>query len=157
MAHHFPMRNRIVAALAHATVVVEAGMRSGALITARLADELGRHVFAVPGDIGRPTSAGTNGLIKDGVPLVTSASDIAALVGWQIAMPTVESDAGSDPILKLIGRAGISIDDLCERTGLDAASLLARLTLLEIGGAVARLPGGGYATVKPGRPQKHGG
>ena len=63
-AHQFPMRNRIVAALSRATILVEAGTRSGALITARLADELGRRVFAIPGDVGRPTSAGTNALIK---------------------------------------------------------------------------------------------
>ncbi|HYK54564.1 MAG TPA: DNA-processing protein DprA, partial [Candidatus Eremiobacteraceae bacterium] len=81
-AHHFPMRNRIVAAFSVATIVVEASRRSGALITARLADELGRHVFAIPGDVTRPTSMGTNELIKDGVTLVTGGADVASLLGW---------------------------------------------------------------------------
>jgi DNA processing protein len=146
-AHQFPMRNRIVAALANATIVVEAGERSGALITARLADEIGRHVYAIPGDIGRPTSAGTNGLIKDGVPLVTGALDAARLLGWVTAANAHERNPGetADPLLALVPPAGIDADELAAQTGVEIGSLLARLTLLEIRGLVERLPGGSFA------------
>lgn len=147
-AHQFPMRNRIVAALAGATIVVEAGERSGALITARLADEIGRHVFAIPGDVGRPTSAGTNGLIKDGVPLITGALDAARLLGWTATIASVRGDDdndAADPLLALVPPAGIDAEELAARTDLDVGSLLARLTLLEIRGLVERLPGGSFA------------
>ena len=148
-AHHFPMRNRIVAALTQATIVVEAGERSGALITARLADELGRRVFAIPGDVGRPSSAGCNALIKDGVPLVTSARDAASLLGWAVAAATAHSPAmDADPLLAHLTETGVEIDDLSARTGIDAGSLLAALTMLEIQGLVRRLPGGLFATVR---------
>jgi DNA processing protein len=151
MAHHFPMRNRIVAALAQATVVVEAGARSGALITARLADELGRQVFAVPGDVGRATSAGTNGLIKDGVPLISDAADAAQLLGWRIAVEHAPDDDAADPLAALIAGGLVTIEELRERTGIDVATLAARLTMLELGGLVERLPGGSFATVKRSR------
>lgn len=148
--HHFPMRNRIVAALADATVVIEANQRSGALITARLADELGRHVFALPGDVDRPTSAGTNGLIKDGIALVTSGTDVASLLQWDRLIPDVHgSAAGStpahEPVVKLL-RAGVDdADEIAARLGMSAASVGAQLTLLEIQGVVVRKPGGKFA------------
>ena len=157
-AHQFPMRNRIVAALAEATVVVEAGTRSGALITARLADELGRSVFAIPGDVNRPTSAGTNGLIKDGVPLVTGAFDAAALLGWPVAATSAERDGArvdgsqDSALLALVPASGVDVDELIARTQIDSGTLLARLTMLEIQGLIVRLPGGSFAAVKSGRP-----
>jgi DNA processing protein len=157
-AHHFPMRNRIVAALAVATIVVEAGRRSGALITARLADELGRQVFATPGDITRPTSVGTNELIKDGVTLVTGGADIAALLGWDAlfdrADPAtcVPADASpNDPVLARLTPSGVDVDELAALCGMELPALLAQLTLLEIRGLAKRLPGGSYAAVKPER------
>jgi DNA processing protein len=154
LAHHFPMRNRIVAALAGATVVVEAGSRSGALITARLADEFGRHVFAVPGDVGRAASVGTNALIRDGVTLATGASDIAHALRWEIVMPAKADADDRDPVLALFGSGGTTVEELQDRTGLDVPSLLAHLTLLEIRGLVERLPGGAFATVKAGDSPK---
>jgi DNA processing protein len=150
-AHQFPMRNRIVAALGAATIVVEAGTRSGALITARLADEIGRHVFAIPGDVGRPTSAGTNGLIKDGVPLITDAADAAALLGWSVEIAATGHDSTGEPLLALVTPSGIDIDELAARTGIDAGTLLGRLTLLELQGRVQRLPGGAFAAVNASR------
>lgn len=149
-AHHFPMRNRLVAALARATVVVEAGRRSGALITARLADELGRDVYAIPGDVTRPTSAGTNDLIKDGVTLVTSGADIASLLGWDALFERDELPAPScdDPVLARLTPAGVDVDELAARCGMELPAVLARLTLLEIQGLARRLPGGTYAAVK---------
>jgi DNA processing protein len=152
LAHQFPMRNRLVAAIAQATIVVEAGARSGALITARLANDIGRPVFAIPGDVGRATSAGTNGLIKDGVPLITGALDAADLLGWKVrAAGAPGESSGADPILALLGPAGMEVDELAARVDIDLPSLLARLTMLEILGAVERLPGGSYAAVKTAR------
>ena len=154
-AFQFPMRNRIVAALGHATIVVEAGPRSGALITARLADEVGRSVFAVPGDIGRPTSRGTNALIADGVPLITSASDVAALMHWTPSMPSLGSNAVMsvekaplDALVANLPLEGAAIDELAARCGSSASEIAARLTLLELRGVVERKPGGLYAPVR---------
>ncbi|MBV8083110.1 MAG: DNA-protecting protein DprA [Candidatus Eremiobacteraeota bacterium] len=149
-AFQFPMRNRIVAALAHATVVVEASSRSGALITARLADELGRCVFAIPGDVGRPTSAGTNGLIADGVPLVTSGTDIAALMGWSCAIGRtpagVAGDAAQSTLLARLAEPR-TVDELAASGNADAAELSSQLVLLELQGLVERGPGGAYTAV----------
>ncbi len=145
--HHFPMRNRLVAALADATVVVEAGCKSGALITARLAGELGRHVFALPGDVGRATSVGTNGLIKDGVMLATSAADIADLLGWNMVIAPQGSGQTEDLLVDALAAGGSSIDEVCARTGLASADAAAQLTLLEMQGAVERLAGGAYRAV----------
>lgn len=149
-AHHFPMRNRVVAALARATVVVEAGRRSGALITARLADELGRDVFAIPGDVTRPTSVGTNDLIKDGVTLVTGGDDIASLLGWDalFSADAAETQPIDDPVLGLLTADGVDVEALAVRCGMTLPALLAHLTLLEIRGLARRLPGGAFAAVK---------
>lgn len=151
--HHFPMRNRIVAALADATVVTEAAHRSGALITARLADEYGRRVFAVPGDIDRPTSAGTNALIKDGVTVATSMADIAEILGWTPTFAAPKGDGASnphesDPLLALLSGAALDIDELSLRSGLPASEVAAQLTMLELRGAVERLGGGTFAAVR---------
>jgi DNA processing protein len=145
--HQFPMRNRVVAALADATVVVEAGCKSGALITARLAEDLGRHVFALPGDVGRATSEGTNGLIKDGVSLATGASDIAGVLGWGIAISRRGSEQVENALLAALAVGGSSIDELCVKTGLVCADAAAQLTMLEMQGAVERLAGGLYRAV----------
>jgi len=120
----FPARNRIVAGLAAATVVVEARERSGALITADLALEEGREVFAVPGEITSPLSAGTNALIKLGAAPLTSVADL----GVEPAPP----EAGS-PLLELLPA---SADELVHRTGLPAAEIAAALVELELLGQV---------------------
>lgn len=152
--HHFPMRNRIVAALADATVVTEAAHRSGALITARLADEYGRRVFAVPGDIDRLTSAGTNALIQDGVTAATSMADIAEILGWApvfAARPEGSRQQSHsedpDPLLALIAGAALDVDELSVRSGRPAADVAARLTMLELRGIVERRAGGTFAAV----------
>jgi DNA processing protein len=148
-AHHFPMRNRIVAALAHATVVVEASRRSGALITARLADEIGRSVFAIPGDVGRPTSEGTNALIMDGVALITGADDVCRLMNWATPVHICNSKGDGanegDSLIALLEPNGSAIEELSERAGMSIAAVSSRLMVLEIRGEVARLPGGLYA------------
>ena len=146
-AFQFPMRNRVVAALAHATVVVEASTRSGALITARLADELGRAVFAIPGDVGRATSKGTNALIADGIPLITSAADVAMHMRWDLALGrATQLSLEPDPLLELLRQAR-AIDELAALTGESVADLSAKLVVLELQGFVERGAGGVYAAV----------
>lgn len=149
-AFQFPMRNRVVAALAHATIVVEAGSRSGALITARLADELGRSIFAVPGDVTRPTSRGTNGLIADGVPLVTSAADVASMMHWEPAMPPLSQTdrSASGTLLELISTQPLGIDELAASSGRPVAEIAAELMMHELAGRVQREAGGVYAAVR---------
>lgn len=160
--HHFPMRNRIVAALADATIVTEAAHRSGALITTRLADECGRRVFAVPGDIDRPTSAGTNALIRDGVSAATSMADVAEILGWQPIYGSQSkpktadaSSAGADPLLVLLAGAALDVDELSVRSGQPASDVAAQLTMLELRGAVERRAGGTFAAVST-RKTKNG-
>jgi DNA protecting protein DprA len=151
-AHQFPMRNRIVAALCDATVVVEAGAKSGALITARLAAELGRPVFAFPGDVGRPSSEGTNALIKDGVALATAAEDIASALGWQRVMPSCTSIDLNKTLTGVLAPSGSSIDEICAVSGMDPASVSAQLTILEMQGLVEQQAGGLYHVVRIRRP-----
>ncbi len=157
-AEHFPRRNRILAGLALGLVVVEAGRRSGALITARLAAELGKEVFAVPNRVDAPGGAGVHALLKDGAKLVESTADVLdEFADLGLAAPA-EDDAPRQQALDL--KAGLSADEarlvevldgeptpldvLAERSGLDAARAGATLTLLELKGLVRALPGGRF-------------
>jgi DNA processing protein len=149
--HQFPMRNRLVAALGDATFVIEAGTKSGALITARLACDLGRHVFALPGDVGRPSSEGTNGLIKDGVALATGAADVAGVLGWEIVLASTDAGDLGNALLGALAPGGSSIDEVCAKTGLDSATVSAQLTMLEMQGLVERHAGGLYLAVRVAR------
>jgi DNA processing protein len=124
----FPARNRIVAGLCHATVVVEARERSGALITADLALEEGREVFAVPGEITSALSAGTNALLKLGAAPLTSATDVLHSFGIE---PEPEAAGESSPFLDLLPA---SADELVRQTGLQAAEVAAALVELELEG-----------------------
>lgn len=202
---HFPRRNRLIAALARCTVVIEATTHSGSLITARLAGELGRDVLAVPGSIHSPHSQGCHVLIRDGATLVTSPDDVLEALGLTPSSPesVVPSDrkrqrrpspsradgatpdhgrriaqgsndghappvpdvhvspkqtkadvntvvatdapAGTTAVLKALGYDPVNADTLCERTGLGIADVLAQLGALELGGHVARLPGGRFS------------
>jgi DNA processing protein len=126
----FPARNRIVAGLCAATVVVEARERSGALITADLALEEGREVFAVPGEITSSLSAGTNALLKLGAAPLTSAADVLASFGLEPEPEPTESS----PLLELLPA---SADELVQRTGLGAAEIAGALVELELAGRVA--------------------
>ena len=129
----FPARNRIVAGLCAATVVVEARERSGALITADLALEEGREVFAVPGEITSALSAGTNGLLKLGATPLTSAADVLASFGIE----TPVSDTGS-PLLELLPATA---DELVRRTGRGSAEIARELVELELAGRVVARDG----------------
>ena len=146
---HFPQRNRLIAGLARGTLVVEAALASGSLITARQALEAGRDVFAVPGSIHSPQSRGCHALIKQGAKLVDSADDILSELNWSAASPappaTGTPQAGvADPLLAALGHDPVTLDALLARTGESAATLSARLLELELDGHVARLPGGLY-------------
>ncbi|HEX3057466.1 MAG TPA: DNA-processing protein DprA [Gaiellaceae bacterium] len=123
----FPARNRIVAGLAAATVVVEARERSGALITADLALEAGREVFAVPGEITSALSAGTNALLKLGASPLTCAADVL----FSFGMEPDARDAAPDPLLELLPATA---DEIVRRTGRAAAEIAAALVALELDG-----------------------
>jgi DNA processing protein len=148
----FPARNRIIAALSQATVVVEAGERSGSLITAGQAAELGREVAAVPGLVTAPLAAGTNALIADGAQLVRGAHDVLELLFGAVALsllPARPDDraAGLEPDLRdLRERVGGGCDTVAALTGSSGAvdAVLAGLAQLELRGLVRRGPGGRY-------------
>ena len=152
LAENFPQRNRIIAGLARGTVVVEAALQSGSLITARLAAEAGREVFALPGSIHSPLARGCHALIRQGAKLVETAQDIIDECGGaapvpappapSAAQPTAEPAA--DPLLDALGEDPVTLDALSARTGWSAADLAARLLELELDQRVARLPGGLY-------------
>jgi len=137
---HFPRRNRIIAGWSRAVVVVEAAAKSGALVTARLALEEGRDVFAVPGHPSQPSSAGCNQLIRDGAPLVRDALDVAREMALAFEVAP-ESEPGDHVLRALRGDAPSSLEELRERCGLETPALLARLTELEMADKVRRLPG----------------
>jgi DNA processing protein len=146
---YFPQRNRIIAGLAGGTLVVEAALKSGSLITARLALECGRDVFAIPGSIHSPTSRGCHALIKQGAKLVETAQDILEEIRYlnaavHVPPPQVIGaipEVDEHPLLRLMGYDPITLDGLCNRSGLSAADLSAQLLDLEINGLVTRLPG----------------
>jgi DNA processing protein len=154
LAHHFPKRNRIIAALGLGTLVVEAALKSGSLITAKMALDLNREVLAIPGSIHATQSHGCHALIRQGAKLVENAQDV--LEELQLAPQQQvnlyadalegEDDAGSSgdehPLLVHMGFVPVSLDALQARCGLDTATLQAQLLTLELDGAVGRLPGG---------------
>lgn len=150
LAANFPRRNRIIAGLAQGCLVVEAAARSGSLITARLAAEAGREVFAIPGSIHSPLSKGCHQLIRQGAKLVESARDILEELRWPV-VPASEA-AGeatsaapkADVLLTVLGHDPCTLDTLAARSGLTPDALLAMLLQLELEGHVASLPGGRY-------------
>jgi DNA processing protein len=142
---NFPLRNRIIAGLARATLVVEAALPSGSLITAKQALEAGRDVLAIPGSIHSPLSRGCHMLIKQGAKLVDSAQDVLEEFG-QVAAPKTltpftESETAERPLLDALGYDPVSLDALSARTGRSAADLNGALLELELEGHVKRLPG----------------
>lgn len=151
-APHFPQRNRIIAGLTLGTLVVEAAVESGSLITARLAAEQGREVFAIPGSIHSPQSKGCHALIRDGARLVEAAQDILDELKLDRRSPGPDPerprDSGEDdPVLSALGHDPIGLDGLLARTGIETARLQALLLELELSGDVARLAGGRYQRI----------
>lgn len=150
LSHHFPRRNRIIAALARGVLVVEAAERSGSLITARLAAELGREVFAIPGSIHAELSHGCHRLIRDGAKLVESPRDVfeefADLVALAAPAPRTQcSEPGTDAPDDALGAAlaydPVTLDAICGRSGKSPEAVSAALLQLELAGAAERLPG----------------
>jgi DNA processing protein len=153
---HFPIRNRVIAGLALGTVVVEAAERSGALITARLAGELGREVYAVPGNVSSAVSEGANRLIQDGAKLLRSWEDVVAELApaWRDAVRPVAASvpeavvAGAGPtdarVLPFLGDDPVAIDAVIEQSGLAPGEVAASLMALELRGVVRQLPGQRY-------------
>jgi DNA processing protein len=144
----FPARNRIMAALGKVTVVVEAAQRSGTLITADFAAELGRDVAAVPGQVTTEAAAGTNGLLRSGAALVTGPQDVLDLL-YGVGMREVPGasppvlDSHAERTLNLVGQ-GLGLDELGRELGISAAVLRATLARLELQGLVRRAPSGAY-------------
>ena len=147
----FPLRNRIISGLSRAVVVIEAGERSGSLITARCALEQGRDVLAVPGNVLSGRNRGAHALLRDGAKIVESADDI--LEELQIGEParrraTDPAAPCTDPILACLTPGEPSdLDALAERSGLSPSRLLPRLFELELEGSVARVGGGRFVRV----------
>jgi DNA processing protein len=145
---HFLQRNRLIAALSRGTMVVEAALQSGSLTTARLALELGREVFALPGSIHSVQSKGCHLLIKQGARLAESAQDVWEELGWQGPPPAPDRRQAPPSVslhadaLDAMGYDPVDLDTLMARTRHDAAGLQALLLELELSGVVARLPGG---------------
>ncbi len=147
VAANFPRRNRIISGLSRGVLVVEAAPESGSLITARLAAEQGREVFAIPGSIHSPVARGCHKLIKQGAKLVETAQDILEEFGNHAEpclSPEMASVAEDNVILKALGHDPFALDELLERTGLSADVLLGELLTLELDGLIATLPGNRY-------------
>ena len=154
---NFPKRNRIISGLSRGTLVIEAALQSGSLITARLAAEQGKEVFAIPGSIHSPQSRGCHALIKQGAKLVELAQDVLEelnllpsgllnTVNGASESTTASNESAeaslNDPLLAALGFDAVSLDALQARTGLDTPRLQAQLLEFELDGQVARLPGG---------------
>lgn len=151
LAANFPRRNRIISGLSSGVLVVEAAVQSGSLITARMANEQGREVFAIPGSIHSPLSKGCHDLIRQGAKLVESAEHVLEeLPDFHVSMPmprqvaSAPCDHAPSPVLAALGFDPADFDTLMARTRLDAASLNAELLTLELIGALELLPGGIY-------------
>ncbi|MEN8169193.1 MAG: DNA-processing protein DprA [Pseudomonadota bacterium] len=157
---NFPRRNRIISALSMGTLVVEAALRSGSLITARLAAEQGREVFAIPGSIHNPLARGCHQLIRQGAKLVESAGDILEELAPQLRAVLAEAPPQETPLggpdldpeyhdlLACIGHEATPVDRLVERSGLTAEAVSSMLLLLELQGFVEAAAGGYARTAK---------
>jgi DNA processing protein len=156
-AHDFPRRNRLISGLAVGVVIVEAARRSGSLITARMAAEQGREVFAVPGSPLDPRAEGTNGLLKQGATMVTEADDVIEVVrpilnqkfegfeepaGEPLAGPADPTEAQRARIIGLLSHAPVSIDDLIRQSQSPPAIVRTVLLELELAGHLERHGGG---------------
>lgn len=159
LQHHFPRRNRLIAGLSRGVLVVEAAIGSGSLITARLAAEQGREVFAIPGSIHSPLSKGCHSLIRDGAKLVETAQDVleelrwesspAAPAGRRAPLPSAPpGDRDERALVAALGHDPVTLDTLLQRSGLTPETLSAMLLTMELDGRVSRLPGGRFQSLQ---------
>jgi DNA processing protein len=172
---HFPRRNRIISGLSLGTLVVEASLQSGSLITARLAAEQGREVFAIPGSIHNPLARGCHRLLREGAKLVETAEEVIGELGalaqtlkeslrqrlnGDVAVPdhthapSHHDDRKRDPdyvkLLAALGHDPVGVDQLAQRSGLTVAAISSMLLLLELDGVVVAERSGGYSRVAAG-------
>ncbi len=153
-AKNFPPRNRIISGLSLGVIVVEAGERSGATITARFALDQGRDVFAVPGNINSPASRGTNKLIQQGAKLITCADDVldelnVAMVIEKTAVQKIMPDTPEEAaLLMYLSTEPVHVDDLCRSTGMPTNQVSSTLTLMELKGMVQQVGGMNYVIMR---------
>lgn len=155
--YQFPARNRIIAGMAAATIVVEASERSGALLTADFALAEDREVFAVPGQIFSSNSAGTHGLLRAGAAIATSAADVLSELGIDLLLPEAvkpastgrEMATGEKSLLDALEGGPCDVEELCNRAAMSAAAAGAALSSLEIRGLVKRGAGGRFQKCRP--------
>lgn len=148
LAANFPRRNRIISGLGAGCLVVEASMQSGSLITARLAAEQGKDVFAIPGSIHSPHAKGCHALIKQGAKLVESINDILEELGRGLLdVSTTKASAQDHPLFVHLGYEPVDSETLAQRSGLTMSELSAILLQLELDGHVVNLPGGLYQRI----------
>jgi len=150
-AFNFPKRNRLISGLSRGVLVVEAAIESGSLITARLAGEQGREVFAIPGSIHSPQARGCHKLIRQGAKLVETAQDVLEELSWDrvshasaLTTEMASVSKGQRDLLSSMGFDPCGVDDLAARSGLTADTLSVMLLHLELDGHIASLPGGRY-------------
>jgi DNA processing protein len=154
LAQNFPQRNRIISGLSIGVLVVEAAARSGSLITARLALDQGRDVFAIPGSIHNPAAKGCHALIRQGAKLADSARDILEEIAPQLGLhvPAAQTRAALQPrldatqrkVLEAVGYSATGFDTLVERVALPVDELSSVLLVLELEGVIASAPGGAF-------------
>jgi DNA processing protein len=148
---HFPQRNRLISGMSCGVLVVEATLSSGSLITARLAGDQGRDVFAIPGSIHSPFSKGCHKLIRDGAKLVETAQDVLdelrGATRRDAATSARAKHAGATPLLAAMGYDPVTIDVLVERTRASADAIASELVVLELDGRVSSLPGGRWQRI----------
>jgi len=157
-AEHFPVRNRIIAGMTRATVVIEAAAKSGSLITAHAALDAGRDVYVLPGSVHAPQSVGCHALIREGGRLVASPEDLLEDLGLRepgragqkvrADLPPVPVDETAGWLLAAIGHDPIGADELATRLQLAPSDMIASLLSLELAGVVERLPGGAFQRLK---------
>lgn len=151
-AWHFPRRNRIVSGLCRGVIVVEAAMKSGAMITVGFALDQGRDVFALPGNVNSPQSEGTNRMIQQGAVAVLSINDILSEYGMDLEIKKTnvkDSLTGAEKnVLALLDFQGVRVDDLCRSCRLPGKEVLGILVTLELKGLAVRLPGQRYARTR---------
>ncbi|HET7712761.1 MAG TPA: DNA-processing protein DprA [Thermoanaerobaculia bacterium] len=152
LGQNFPMRNRIISGLCLGVVIVEATSRSGSLITARMAAEQGREVFAVPGPIFSAGSEGTHRLIQYGAKLVHDANDVLDELPGYTRLPQAGKATPSGPLGQVLGVVprddAVHIDDAAARAGLEPAAIAQALLQLELDGWVEAIPGGRYVRIR---------
>ena len=166
LKHHFPRRNRLISGLSVGTLVVEAALQSGSLITARLAGEQGREVFAIPGSIHNPLARGCHSLLRQGARLVESVEDIFAELGVILGeidssakQTSVIASAADGPpldkeyeiLLDALGFEAANLDQIVVRTGQKADAVASMLLILELEGRIQQQPGGRYGRTLPGK------